>query len=206
MAEPSSSWARTAILRASSGETACTAVNLATGLHHPRVSTWRHLRAILLCPGMVTVIIPALLVWWTGDVLVGWGLPGALAVVPLLLGAVLMGAGLTLVAWTVRLFHTIGRGTLAPWDPTSRLVVRGPYRHVRHPMISGVVLILVGEAALLGSVPLLVWAAAVFAVNALYLPLVEEPGLRRRFGAEYDAYRASVPRWVPRRRPWEPGT
>jgi protein-S-isoprenylcysteine O-methyltransferase Ste14 len=170
------------------------------------VSTWRHLRAILLCPGMVTVIIPALLVWWTGDVLVGWGLPGALAVVPLLLGAVLMGAGLTLVAWTVRLFHTIGRGTLAPWDPTSRLVVRGPYRHVRHPMISGVVLILVGEAALLGSVPLLVWAAAVFAVNALYLPLVEEPGLRRRFGAEYDAYRASVPRWVPRRRPWEPGT
>ena len=63
---------------------------------------------------------------------------------------------------------------------------------------------LLGEAALLGSLPLLLWAAAVFAVNAVYLPLVEEPGIRRRFGAEYDAYRADVPRWIPRLRPWEP--
>jgi protein-S-isoprenylcysteine O-methyltransferase Ste14 len=43
----------------------------------------------------------------------------------------------------------------------------------------------------------------VFAVNAVYFPLVEEPGLRRRFGEDYDAYRANVPRWIPRRRPWK---
>ena len=46
--------------------------------------------------------------------------------------------------------------------------------------------------------------AGVFAVNALYLPLVEEPGLRKRFGADYDAYRANVARWLPRLSPWEP--
>ena len=115
-----------------------------------------------------------------------------------------MAAGLALVVWTVRLFVTVGQGTLAPWDPTSRLVVRGPYRHVRHPMITGVLLVLLGEAALLGSSTLLLWAAGIFAVNVVYLPLVEEPGLRRRFGEEYDSYCAAVPRWVPRLRPWEP--
>jgi protein-S-isoprenylcysteine O-methyltransferase Ste14 len=170
------------------------------------VGTWRHLRAILLCPGTVTVIVPGLLVWWSGDVEVGWGLPEGVAVIPVLVGAAAIGLGLVLVAWTAWLFATVGEGTLAPWDPTSRLVVRGPYRHVRHPMISGVVLVLLGEAALLGSVALLVWSATVLAVNAVYLPLVEERGLRRRFGDEYDAYRAAVPRWLPRLRPWVRGS
>jgi protein-S-isoprenylcysteine O-methyltransferase Ste14 len=170
------------------------------------VGTWRHLRAILLCPGTVTVIVPGLLVWWSGDVEVGWGLPEGVAVIPVLVGAAAIGLGLVLVAWTAWLFATVGKGTLAPWDPTSRLVVRGPYRHVRHPMISGVVLVLLGEAALLGSVALFVWSATVLAVNAVYLPLVEERGLRRRFGDEYDAYRVAVPRWLPRLRPWEPSS
>lgn len=58
---------------------------------------------------------------------------------------------------------------------------------------------------LLGSRPLLTWFAVVFAVNAVYFPLVEEPGLERRFGAAYGEYRANVPRWLPRLRPWEPG-
>ena len=119
-----------------------------------------------------------------------------------LVGAALIAAGLALVAWTVALFAREGTGTLAPWDPTSRLVVLGPYRHVRNPMISGVLAILLGEAALFASSALLVWFATVFAVNAVYMPLVEEPALRKRFGADYDAYRANVPRWLPRLRPW----
>jgi protein-S-isoprenylcysteine O-methyltransferase Ste14 len=41
-------------------------------------------------------------------------------------------------------------------------------------------------------------------VNALYMPLFEEPGLKRRFGADYDMYAANVPRWLPRLRPWDP--
>jgi protein-S-isoprenylcysteine O-methyltransferase Ste14 len=169
------------------------------------MAKWRHLRAILLCPGVVTVMVPALLVWWTGDVAIGWELPAGVAALPVLLGAALIALGLGLVVWTVRLFATFGQGTLAPWDPTSKLVVRGPYRHVRHPMIGGVVLILLGEAALLGSVALLAWCAAVVAVNAIYLPFVEERGLRQRFGEDYDVYCANVPRWLPRRRPWQPG-
>lgn len=151
----------------------------------------RHLLAILLLPVMATVVVPVLIV---SDANVGWGLP---------FGAALIGIGLLLMVRTVALFARVGRGTLAPWDPTSHLVVLGPYRYVRNPMISGVLFILLGEAALLGSLPQLVWAATFFAVNAVYMPFVEEPGLARRFGEEYETYRAHVPRWLPRLRPWQ---
>ena len=168
------------------------------------MSAWRHVRAVGLLPGVVTVVVPALIVW-TGDaVRVGWGLPAGLALLPTLAGVALIALGLSLMIRTVALFATVGEGTLAPWDPSSRLVVRGPYRHVRNPMISGVLAVLLGEAAVLGSLPLLIWFAAVFAVNAVYMPLVEEPGLVRRFGADYETYRAHVRRWVPSLRPWDP--
>jgi protein-S-isoprenylcysteine O-methyltransferase Ste14 len=167
------------------------------------MSAWRHVRAILLLPVVVALVVPALLVSWTGALRVGWGAPAPLAAVLVLLGVALLAAGLGLVAWTVGLFVAGGEGTLAPWDPTRRLVVRGPYRHVRHPMIGGVACILAGEAVLLGSPPLALWLAAVVAANVVYLPLVEERGLERRFGAEYAAYRASVPRFLPRPRPWD---
>jgi len=159
------------------------------------VRALRHIAAIGLLPGVVAVLVPALLAPW-GEGPAAWPLVAA--------GCVLVAAGVGLIAWTVALFAAVGRGTLAPWDPTERLVVRGPYRHVRNPMISGVLALLLGEAALFGSPALLAWFAAVLAVNAVYLPLVEEPGLHRRFGADYDAYRAHVPRWLPRPRPWDP--
>ena len=157
---------------------------------------WRHLRAIGLLPVTVAVVIPGLILWRSEAELGAWPLATA--------GIALIAVGLVLVSWTVALFARIGKGTLAPWDPTSRLVVVGPYRHVRNPMISGVLAVVLGEAALFGSVPLLLWFGAVFAVNAIYFPLVEEPGLRKRFGKDYEAYSAAVPRWVPRLRPWEP--
>jgi len=160
------------------------------------VSLWRHLRAIGLLPVTVAVVVPGLILWRGEAELGAWPLATA--------GIVLIAIGLVLVSWTVALFARIGKGTLAPWDPTSRLVVVGPYRHVRNPMISGVLAVVLGESALFGSVPLLVWFGAVFAVNAVYFPLVEEPGLRKRFGEDYEAYCAAVPRWVPRLRPWEP--
>jgi protein-S-isoprenylcysteine O-methyltransferase Ste14 len=143
----------------------------------------------------VTVVVPGLVLWRTGVDVPAWQLAVA--------GAVLISLGLALLAWTLALFAKVGRGTLAPGDPTTRLVVAGPYRHVRNPMISGVLAVLLGESAVLASLPLFLWFAAVFAVNAVYFPLVEEPGLRRRFGAEYETYRASVPRWIPRLRPWK---
>ena len=157
------------------------------------MSALRQARAIVLLPFVVTIVVPALILSWTADVRLWWGSAFGVALVTI---------GIVLVVWTIRLFSTVGDGTLAPWDPTSKLVVRGPYRHVRNPMISGVAFVLAGEAVLLGSPPLALWFAAVVVVNIVYLPLVEEPGLRRRFGEDYDLYAANVPRWLPRRRPW----
>ena len=156
------------------------------------MSIARHLQAILVLPFTVAVLVPALLVWRSGDELTWGAIPGA----------VFVGVGLVLVVRTVALFARVGEGTLAPWDPTKRLVVLGPYRYVRNPMISGVLAILVGETLAFWSGALLAWTAVVFAVNAIYMPLVEEPDLRLRFGADYDRYRQNVRRWVPRLRPW----
>jgi protein-S-isoprenylcysteine O-methyltransferase Ste14 len=157
--------------------------------------------AILPLPFVSTVVVPGLLVAG-GGVSIGCGIEGAVAALPLLGGALLIGAGLGLFVWTVSLFASVGRGTLAPWDPPRRLVVGGPYRHLRHPMIGGVALVLAGEALLSGSPAIAIWLLAFLAVNAIYLPVVEEPALVRRFGADYELYMANVSRWIPRRRPW----
>jgi protein-S-isoprenylcysteine O-methyltransferase Ste14 len=168
------------------------------------VSAWRQARAIGLLPGMVAVVVPALLVYFFGAN-PGWGLPAPLSVLAALAGTSLIVIGVALWLETVALFARVGRGTLAPWDPTSKLVVQGPYRRVRNPMISAVGFVLLGEAAALGSPSILVELAIFALVNAIYIPLAEEPGLERRFGDQYKEYRRAVPRWIPRRRPWSSG-
>ena len=164
------------------------------------MSAWRHARAIVVLPGTVVVLVPTLILTLSGAA-IGWGGDG-LSVLPVLLGLVLIAGGLALWLWTVRLFARVGRGTLAPWDPTRHLVVLGPYRHVRNPMIAAVLAVLLGETLVFSSLPMLIWTVAFFLANHLFFLLHEEPGLERRFGDDYRAYRAGVPRWLPRRAPW----
>ncbi|MCP3983102.1 MAG: isoprenylcysteine carboxylmethyltransferase family protein [bacterium] len=157
------------------------------------------LRAILVLPFNVLVTVPAVLMWWSHDT--SWPEVGMLRGG---LAAGCFGIGLTLMVTTIRLFSREGHGTLAPWAPTQKLVIRGPYRFVRNPMISGVLFNLLGEALLLGSWILAAWFACFFLGNAIYLPLSEEAGLAKRFGAAYEHYRRAVPRWLPRITPYDP--
>ena len=113
--------------------------------------------------------------------------------------------GGTLFASTVYFFATRGRGTLAPWDPPAHLVVRGPYRFVRNPMISGVLLVIVAESLFLRSWLHAAWAAIFLLANILYIPSVEEPRLEKRFGEPYRTYKVHVPRFLPRFTPWNDG-
>jgi protein-S-isoprenylcysteine O-methyltransferase Ste14 len=168
------------------------------------MSRWRHARAIALLPGTVTLVVPAVLLTAVEGPNVGWGLDGLAAALPVLLGVALVTAGFALWAWTVRLFARIGQGTLAAWDSTRHLVVVGPYRYVRNPMITAVFGMLLGEAALFGSLALLVWSGAFVAINYVYFLAYEEPGLERRFGEEYHSYKRNVPRWIPRLTAWTP--
>ena len=156
----------------------------------------KQLRAILLLPGIVAVAIPATILYFTGVV---WP-PSPWNIVVGLLFFVL---GLVVMAWTNRLFTTVGHGTLAPFDPPKTLVVRGVYRHVRNPMITGVLCVLLGEAIFFGSWWLLGWFGFALILNLVYIPLVEERGLARRFGQDYLLYKQNVPRWIPQWTPWK---
>jgi protein-S-isoprenylcysteine O-methyltransferase Ste14 len=123
-----------------------------------------------------------------------------------IMGAICICLGLLLMTATIRLFVTVGKGTLAPWESPQRLVVQGVYRHVRNPMISGVLFVLLGESVITASVPLFRWFILFGVINAIYIPVLEEPGLVGRFGEEYLAYKRHVPRWIPRLTPWKGGS
>lgn len=165
---------------------------------------WRLRRTVILLPGSVLLVLPALILWLTRGT--KYRMRPRRPHDPLFWLAVLLGgAGLGVMGWTVRLFATVGNGTPAPWEPPKRLVVQGPYRYVRNPMISGGQLMLIAATLLFRSVPLAILSAFFFLVNAIYLPHVEEKGLAVRFGKAYRRYRAHVPRWIPRLRPWTGG-
>jgi protein-S-isoprenylcysteine O-methyltransferase Ste14 len=153
--------------------------------------------AILPLPFTVAVLIPVVILLSSGS---DWELQGAARAIAAVLGAAALGLGVYLFGSTVPLFASLGRGTLAPWDPPQRLVVAGPYRRFRHPMIAGVALALAGEALIARSSGIAVELGLFVAINAAYLPLIEEPALVRRFGDDYVRYMDGVPRWLPRRR------
>jgi protein-S-isoprenylcysteine O-methyltransferase Ste14 len=146
----------------------------------------------LLVPGTVTVIIPWLIAYQGRAANLAHWTPWRYVDLPPLT------VGVAILFWCVWDFAVVGHGTLAPIDPPTQLVVRGPYRYVRNPMYVGVVLILLGEAALFESVALLIYGAIFFLAVHCFVVLYEEPTLYRQFGESYDGYRRRVRRWWPR--------
>ena len=108
----------------------------------------------------------------------------------ILAGGALIAVGLGLADWGVR---TLGR--IASSGLGGEFRVAGPYRFTRNPQYVGDILATIGLAVVANST--LLWMATVPALAGLVLaPYAEEPWLRERFGASYDAYRARVPRFV----------
>jgi protein-S-isoprenylcysteine O-methyltransferase Ste14 len=152
--------------------------------------------ALLLKNLLFTVLVPGTVAFYLPLVLAG-SRPhgGALA---LLVGGALLTAGAAIYAWCVWDFATFGRGTPAPIDAPSKLVVRGLYRFTRNPMYVGVLTVILGWAVFFRAPVLLLYAAAVGTAFQLFIVLYEEPHLTRVFGREYDDYRGRVGRWLPR--------
>ena len=150
-----------------------------------------------LGPGVVAGLIPWLLT--------GWETGGRDWKVVRAIGAVLVSASALVLVQAFARFVREGVGTPSPVAPTARLVVGGLYRFVRNPMYLAVEAVIVGQALLLSRTVLLANATVVGAAFAAFVRWYEEPALGRRFGAEYEEYRRSVPAWWPRLRPWEPG-
>ena len=150
----------------------------------------KNLLFTVLVPGTVAVVLPYRLVSRGGEAL-------AVDLVRLWVAGPFMILGAATYFWCLWDFAVTGRGTPAPIDPPKHLVVRGLYRYVRNPMYVGVLLMIAGWAALSGSRAMMGYGVVVALAFHLFVVLVEEPMLRRRFGEAYDAYCRTVSRWMP---------
>lgn len=149
-----------------------------------------------VAPATAAGLLPWMVTRWRVQQPVPGGLPAQCA------GVLLIGAGAVVITNSFARFALEGIGTPAPFAPPKNLVVTGFYRFVRNPIYVGIGAAITGQGLLLGQ-PRLFGLAALGAVPVVaFVSLHEEPTLARKFGAEYDDYRANVPRWLPRLTPW----
>jgi protein-S-isoprenylcysteine O-methyltransferase Ste14 len=150
---------------------------------------------LLVTPGTVCGLVPLLITgwrrpddptWWV-DAL-GWPL--------VLVGVAVLGHAFLAFAW-----H--GRGTPAPSAPTERLVVEGAYRHVRNPMYVAVLAVVLGQVLLFASWGLVAYLLVLGSTVNVFVRTYEEPTLREAYGPSYEEFCSNVPRWLPRRTPWQ---
>ena len=179
------------------------------------MTTFQQLKTIIILPFSVTIGIPFILLISSFMIPFSLFFPFGIAffsislafnlpfsVFTIIVGLSLIGIGSILMIITIRLFSQ-AEGTLAPWDPPKKFVVNGIYRYVRNPMITGVLIILLGESILLGSFLVFTWFLFFGIMNHFYFIFSEEPNLEKRFGEEYKRYKQEVPRWIPRLRAWD---
>ena len=148
------------------------------------------IKAIVILPGTALVYVPGAILWLSAGSRGAMAPPGA-GEPGFWIGIVLAVAGFAMAVWTVHLFVTAGAGTPAPWAPPKKLVVRGPYRYVRNPMLLAVSTMLAAESFLFGSWYLAVWTAFFILLNAVYFASIEEPELEKRFGESYRLYKVN---------------
>ncbi len=121
------------------------------------------------------------------------------------LGWIVVGIGAAIALPCIWAFAWRGIGTPAPFDPPRRLVISGPYRFVRNPMYLGMSIALIGEGIVFPQLSwtMLAMVAVLIAFATTFVIAYEEPTLQRTFGADYENYRRSVRRWLPRLRPFD---
>ncbi len=146
-----------------------------------------------------TLVIPGFLVGY-----LPWKLRPLEAVAPLPLSALFslfgfllcLGGGALLFSAAYYLVRR-GDGTPFPLDPPQRMVVAGPYAHIQHPMLVGLFAMLCGQIVWFPSVHVLLYTLFLLLAGRALVLHIEEPALRKRFGEDYIAYQAAIPRWFP---------
>lgn len=149
-----------------------------------------------ILPVVMTGVVPLAVVLATA----AWRTAVVASLIP---GALLYAAGVAMLVHTSRLFDR-HHGSLAPWNPPTEIVVVGPYRYVRNPMITGIYAMLAGESIALMSPWVAAWALTFVVGMTSHIVFQEEPKLRARFPESYDHYARNVPRWIPRLSPYVP--
>ena len=75
---------------------------------------------------------------------------------------------------------------------------------MRNPIYVALIAVILGQAVLLSECRLILYSALFWLACRVFVVMYEEPTLKRTFGAEYEAFRANVLRWIPRLTPWRP--
>ena len=146
----------------------------------------------ILVPSILHVLFPSLILQGTS----GLDFPkvGIIEILSIIVAAI----GISMVVWVSATFVRRGRGTAVPLLPPTKFVSKGLYRYVRNPMYVGLLLVIIAEAIFFRSIWLLVYGSLIWLAAHIYVVLIEEPNLGRRFGATYEEYLVTTPRWIPR--------
>ncbi len=139
----------------------------------------------LLFLGIVAFLIPFLYVYLSNIDKIQW------AALPVII------AGLVILLWCVRDFYIVGKGTLAPWAPPTKIVIIGLYKYMRNPMYAGVLILILGWSILFQSIALFTYSCILFGIFHIRVLANEEPWLNKTFGKEWQSYKNKIPRWLP---------
>ena len=108
-----------------------------------------------------------------------------------------MALGLIIIVWCI-VYFLKARGTPVPFNPPKKLVSTGPYAYSRNPMVSGLIIFMLGFGIYAQSISLTLIFVPVFVfLSYLELKLVEEPEIEKRLGNDYLAYKKNVPMFFP---------
>jgi protein-S-isoprenylcysteine O-methyltransferase Ste14 len=173
------------------------------GLLHRAATGTKKTRALLTPVGLVIfgvftglfIFLSLLMDKWLS---IPWPLSSSLSQ---LIAVLLIATGISLTAWSASHFMKV-KGTPVPFNPPPKLVIIGPYRFVRNPMLTGVFLFLFGIGFAIKSLSLVVLFTPLYILaNAWELKEIEEPELVNRLGEDYVVYRRRTPMFIPRMRP-----
>jgi len=111
--------------------------------------------------------------------------------------------GLFYGIWSILIQYRLGKGgplevgnvEISP--QTENLVVSGPYKNTRNPMLFGTFLIYLAFAFILNSIAAVLIVVAIFVFMLTVVVKMEEKRLSKDFGTSYETYRRKVSKFIP---------
>jgi protein-S-isoprenylcysteine O-methyltransferase Ste14 len=144
----------------------------------------------LLVPTPMAVGVPYLITrWQMQPSLTGFAADRWIGVLMIAIGAISL---LLAIAW-------LAKEGVKPYPPIERVITSGPYAYTRNPMYGGVVLVMVGQGLLFGSLGAVVYGICWLIAFYVFELTIDDPFIVKRMGKTYEDYCRDVPGWIPRR-------
>ena len=115
----------------------------------------------------------------------------------------LLFTGLIYGIWSVVIQNTIGEGgpleigNMEISPKTKNLVVSGPYKYTRNPMLFGTFLMYLAYALFINSITAVLIVCAIIVFMLTVVVKMEEKRLLKDFGNQYEEYRKRVSMFIP---------